>query len=510
MADVTINDLPGDTSVGGGESIPAWDNGETKKIGVDDLKNFIVGALMASGTGTASTSSLIVKDNEGNPKTVSFSDFADALTSFMVSLSGEDEQTISSAKTFTGDVKVKAPIENENPATKKYVDDADARKVDKVEGKGLSANDFTDALLQKLNGISEGAEANAVDSVNAKTGAVVLSASDVGAASQTPTYTKAASLSEPSGSGETTETIFGKLWKAVADYIEHKSSSSIHVTASDKQAWNGKQDGLSDAQNAAVNSGATSTKVSGYDAHVANQQIHVTASEKAGYGAHVQNASIHVTAADKSRWDSKTEPPTVDAGDGLADSKIYKFFGEGIGDGGVDVTVYTKEDPAPGDSVQCWLSPSCSGTSDGTVINNGEWIAAGGAGFDGVVEKVGSSSKTISIADPSCTTLTPFVESGHYVVQVSPTATLKTFYLDYSNSPSVKVKFVYEGNANMAEAVLIVKGRTDMNSSFTLENGVKCNVNSCSLSAGQYGVVRFTKVADVVCAEFLALSSVSI
>lgn len=31
------------------------------------------------------------------------------------------------------------------------------QKVDKVEGKGLSANDFTAALLAKLNGIAEGA-----------------------------------------------------------------------------------------------------------------------------------------------------------------------------------------------------------------------------------------------------------------------------------------------------------------------------------------------------------------
>lgn len=30
-------------------------------------------------------------------------------------------------------------------------------KVDKVEGKGLSANDFTDALLTKLNGVADGA-----------------------------------------------------------------------------------------------------------------------------------------------------------------------------------------------------------------------------------------------------------------------------------------------------------------------------------------------------------------
>ncbi len=33
-------------------------------------------------------------------------------------------------------------------------------KVDKVTGKGLSTNDFTDALLTKLNGIAEGAEVN--------------------------------------------------------------------------------------------------------------------------------------------------------------------------------------------------------------------------------------------------------------------------------------------------------------------------------------------------------------
>jgi hypothetical protein len=33
-------------------------------------------------------------------------------------------------------------------------------KVDKVVGKGLSTNDFTETLLAKLNGISEGAEVN--------------------------------------------------------------------------------------------------------------------------------------------------------------------------------------------------------------------------------------------------------------------------------------------------------------------------------------------------------------
>lgn len=38
-------------------------------------------------------------------------------------------------------------------------------KVDKVEGKGLSTNDFTNTLLDKLNGITAGAQVNTIDEV---------------------------------------------------------------------------------------------------------------------------------------------------------------------------------------------------------------------------------------------------------------------------------------------------------------------------------------------------------
>ena len=41
-----------------------------------------------------------------------------------------------------------------------HVHPSDTSKVDKVEGKGLSENDFTDALKDKLDGVSEGAEVN--------------------------------------------------------------------------------------------------------------------------------------------------------------------------------------------------------------------------------------------------------------------------------------------------------------------------------------------------------------
>lgn len=54
-------------------------------------------------------------------------------------------------------------------------------KVDKVTGKGLSTEDYTTAEKTKLSGIESGAQKNTVASVNSKTGAVTLGASDVSA-----------------------------------------------------------------------------------------------------------------------------------------------------------------------------------------------------------------------------------------------------------------------------------------------------------------------------------------
>ena len=55
-----------------------------------------------------------------------------------------------------------------------------AKKVDKVSGKGLSTNDYTNEEKNKLSGIQSGAQVNTVTSVAGKTGAVVVSKSDVG------------------------------------------------------------------------------------------------------------------------------------------------------------------------------------------------------------------------------------------------------------------------------------------------------------------------------------------
>ena len=51
--------------------------------------------------------------------------------------------------------------------------------VQKQTGKGLSANDFTNILKQKLDGIETGAQVNTVDSVNSKTGDIVITSDDI-------------------------------------------------------------------------------------------------------------------------------------------------------------------------------------------------------------------------------------------------------------------------------------------------------------------------------------------
>lgn len=75
------------------------------------------------------------------------------------------------------------PIEDELGTLSSKVDVLTTSKVDKVPGKGLSTNDFTNALKNKLDGIEAGAQVNTVTSVAGKTGAVTLTASDLPSAS---------------------------------------------------------------------------------------------------------------------------------------------------------------------------------------------------------------------------------------------------------------------------------------------------------------------------------------
>lgn len=71
----------------------------------------------------------------------------------------------------------------------------------------------------------------------------------------------------------------------VTGYDSHVANTEVHITAAERSTWNGKQNALDTDQTAAVNSGVNATKVTGYDTHVADTVIHVTSSDKTAWSA---------------------------------------------------------------------------------------------------------------------------------------------------------------------------------------------------------------------------------
>ena len=80
-----------------------------------------------------------------------------------------DELHLLSEKVNTADVLTKTntteftPTDDYNPATKKYTDDKVNTKVDKVSGKGLSTNDFTNTYKTKLDNLDTNLNAKVIN-----------------------------------------------------------------------------------------------------------------------------------------------------------------------------------------------------------------------------------------------------------------------------------------------------------------------------------------------------------
>ena len=92
---------------------------------------------------------------------------------------------------------------SKNPVQNKVVKDALDGKVDVVEGKGLSSNDYTDGDVEKLSGIEAGAQVNVKPDWDAASGAD-------GEILNKPTLGTAAALDVPtSGNASTTEVVKG-------------------------------------------------------------------------------------------------------------------------------------------------------------------------------------------------------------------------------------------------------------------------------------------------------------
>ncbi|ETT78982.1 hypothetical protein C173_01662 [Paenibacillus sp. FSL R7-277] len=171
---------------------------------------------------------------------------------------------------------------------------ADA-KVDKVSGKGLSANDYTTAEKNKLAGITAGA-----GGAGTATDAVIgnRTISDTTA----PTGDSGTVTNLLGWLANTVKSITGKSsWRtAPATTLEaakaHADDATRHLTAADRTAWNAKEttagaQAKADVAQAAAATDA-STKANAVQANLTN---------------HVGNTTAHITASERSAWNAKAD-----------------------------------------------------------------------------------------------------------------------------------------------------------------------------------------------------------
>lgn len=126
-------------------------------------------------------------------------------------------------------------------------------KVDKVTGKGLSTNDFTNEYKSKLDGIESGAQKNTVTGIKGnsesayRTGNVNLTAANIGALEPSGDASNAkVTFTQSSGrvnltSGETLKTSFGKLSKWFADLKTVAFSGSYNDLSNKPTAFKNPQ-----------------------------------------------------------------------------------------------------------------------------------------------------------------------------------------------------------------------------------------------------------------------------
>jgi hypothetical protein len=101
-----------------------------------------------------------------------------------------------------------------------------------------------------------------------------------------------------------TDRIYGQIGaKANQTSLDtHTGNSTIHVTAADKENWNGKANADSVYTKSEIDTKVTTI----------NQQIGTKASQTS-LDTHTGNGTIHVTAADKENWNGKTTMAAVEA-----------------------------------------------------------------------------------------------------------------------------------------------------------------------------------------------------
>ena len=223
-----------------------------------------------------------------------------------------------------------------------------AGKVDKVEGKGLSSNDFTDALLTKLNGIEAGANAYTLPAATASSlGGVKVGANLAVDSNGEISGNYSAATTSANGLMSSTDKakLDGIAAGATAVTVDSAMSSTSENPVQNKVIYTelaGKVDTVSGKQLSTEDyTTAEKTKLSGIEANANNYSLPTAAAATLGgvkvganlaidangvlsgnYSAATTSAAGLMSAADKTALDAKpnvyvqsTQPSGLKAGD---------------------------------------------------------------------------------------------------------------------------------------------------------------------------------------------------
>ena len=223
-----------------------------------------------------------------------------------------------------------------------------AGKVDKVEGKGLSSNDFTDALLTKLNGIEAGANAYTLPAATASSlGGVKVGANLAVDSNGEISGNYSAATTSANGLMSSTDKakLDGIAAGATAVTVDSAMSSTSENPVQNKVIYTelaGKVDTVSGKQLSTEDyTTAEKTKLAGIEANANNYSLPTAAAATLGgvkvganlaidangvlsgnYSAATTSAAGLMSAADKTALDAKpnvyvqsTQPSGLKAGD---------------------------------------------------------------------------------------------------------------------------------------------------------------------------------------------------
>ena len=140
---------------------------ENEVVRLDDVSVNLDGYSTTEQMNEAIATAIANKVDKVDGKGLSTEDFTTALKEKLVALPDDAEANFvkSVSDEFTVSAEGKLEVKEVAQAKVTGLPDALAGKVDKVEGKGLSTNDFTDEAKAKLDGVEAGANQNLIEIV---------------------------------------------------------------------------------------------------------------------------------------------------------------------------------------------------------------------------------------------------------------------------------------------------------------------------------------------------------